>query len=111
MALLSGVHAGLAATFVVPDGDVAALKAAIVQSNGNNEYDTIELAEKGVYTLTVVDNTMLGPSGLPAVRADAGYTLAINGHGAVIERSTADGTPEFRILLIARPGRHQDLRM
>lgn len=104
MALLSGVHAGLAATFLVPDGDVAALKAAIVESNGNNEDDTIELAENGVYTLTVADNSTIGPSGLPAVTADGGHTLTINGHGAVIERSMAADTPEFRILLVCSWG-------
>jgi CSLREA domain-containing protein len=87
------------AVFNIADGDVAALKNAMNIANSNDEADTINLASNGTYILTTVDNTLNGPNGLPLVDDDvAGLDLTINGNGATIERSSAAGTPVFRIL-------------
>lgn len=48
-----------AATFNIPDGDVAGLIVAINTANANGEADTINLASGGTYTLIEV-NTMHG---------------------------------------------------
>src|SRR5262249_55726051 len=52
------------------------------------------------YTLTAVDNNVAGNTGLPAIAADGGNTLTINGNGSTIQRSSAGGTPNFRIFLL-----------
>src|SRR5687768_5111735 len=87
------------AVFNIPDGDVDALKNAMNAANANDETDVINLALNGNYILTAPDNSTNGPNGLPLVDNDvAGLDLTINGNGATIERSTAAGTPAFRIL-------------
>ena len=89
--------AAQAATFNIPNGDVAGLIAALNTANGNGEADTINLASSGTYILTAVNNTSSyrGPNGLPAITSQ----ITINGNGATIQRSSAAGTPDFRILL------------
>jgi hypothetical protein len=47
-----------------------------------------------------VDNTTAGPNGLPSISSE----IVITGHQARIERSTAAGTPRFRILYVAATG-------
>jgi hypothetical protein len=54
------------------------------------------------YVLTAVDNTTDGPTGLPVIKK--GNTLTIVGNGDTIERSTAFGTPTFRLFDVARGG-------
>ncbi len=89
------------AIFNIANGDVAALKSAIIAANANGEADTINLAPVGSYTLTAIDNSVNGANGLPVIISDvAGLDLTINGNGATIQRSTAPGTPEFRILQV-----------
>ena len=77
--------------------DVASLIMAINTSNANGEDDTIELATNGTYTLTV---SVDGSNGLPVIFDDGGHTLVIHGNGATLQRSTAGGTPVFRIFFI-----------
>lgn len=91
-----------AAAFNIADGDVAGLIAAINVANGNGQANTIELAPGGTYTLTAVDNTHFstGPSGLPWVTG----RIILNGNGATIERSSAVGTPDFRVFAVAASG-------
>ncbi|MBA2377289.1 MAG: hypothetical protein H0V75_14380 [Rubrobacter sp.] len=89
-----------AADFDVGNGDVAGLKAAINAANQNNEADTISLADNGTYTLTEVDNTAEGSNGLPQIASE----ITIEGNGATIQRSDADGTPAFRILRVSDDG-------
>ena len=89
-----------AATFPIANGDVAALITAITTSNANGEDDTIELATNGTYTLTAVDNSTNGPNGLPVILSDTGHKLVIHGNGATLQRSTAGGTPDFRLFQI-----------
>ena len=85
------------ATFNIANGDVAGLKNAINTANTNNENDLISLAAGGVYTLTTIENN---ETGLPTIQVDTNHSLTINGNGARIARSTAGGTPNFRILRI-----------
>lgn len=61
--------------------------------------DTIELPA-GTYTLTLVNNVNSGGNGLPQVTS----AITINGHGSTITRSTAAGTPEFRIANVVPGG-------
>ncbi len=61
--------------------------------------DTIELPA-GTYTLTLVNNVNAGGNGLPQVTS----VITINGHGSTLTRSTAAGTPEFRIANVAPGG-------
>src|SRR5438270_2899732 len=77
-----------AATFPIANGDVAGLASAITTSNSNAQDDTIVLAAAGTYTLTTA---------LPQIGADGGHKLTIQGNGATLQRSTAGGTPNFRI--------------
>jgi len=97
--LFLGCLTASSATFNIANGDVAGLINAINTANSNGEDDTINLAANGVYTLTVVNNTIQGPNGLPVIAEDR--RLTINGNGATIARSTANGTPEFRIINIS----------
>ena len=87
-----------AATFNIPNGNVTALKSAIITANGNGQEDTIELAGNGSYTLTARDNLI---NGLPRIGPDGGKKLTIHGNGAAIQRSSAAGTPKFRIFYIS----------
>src|SRR3982751_3223848 len=98
LSVFIAVRPAYPAVFDIPNGDIAGLRAAIVAANGNGESDTINLADGGTYTLTAVDNFVNGSNGLPEIRNDAaGLDLTIDGHGATIQRSTAPGTPEFRL--------------
>ncbi|MGE0434827.1 MAG: hypothetical protein AB7S36_21405, partial [Planctomycetota bacterium] len=76
---------------VVPNGDVAALIAAINTANANGLNDVIHLSPGGTYTLTAIDN---GANGLPQIANDTGHTLEIKGYGATIERDIA--APDMR---------------
>src|SRR6478672_2402878 len=69
-----------AATFNIADGDVAALKMALIDPST----DTINLATNGTYILSSVDNSnTYGSNGLPAL----GRSILINGNGATITRA------------------------
>ena len=79
-------------------GNVAELIAAVNAANQTPEADTITLAPGSTFVLTAVDhNNPDGDStGLPAIVA-AGGRLTIDGGGDTVERSTAAGTPNFRL--------------
>lgn len=100
--LVASISAGVeAATFNIPNGDVAALVSAMNTANSNNQDDTINLATNGLYTFTTVNNTTFGPCATPIVGYDGSnpnfHSLTINANGATITRSTAAGTPDFRL--------------
>ncbi len=87
----------------VADGDVDGLIAAIRAANQTGTADSlrrpsasavINLATKGSYTLTVPENSFAGGNGLPVITG----TVVISGNGSTIARSSAPGTPDFRIL-------------
>ena len=91
-----------AATYNIPDGDVAGLIAAINSSNANPDADVINLAAGGTYTLTSIagPDSFHGNTGLPIVHGPSEQvhaSLTINGNGATIQRSSVAGTPLFRI--------------
>jgi hypothetical protein len=66
------------------------------QAGGSN---TINLAAGVRFTLTDVKDWTDGPTGLPVIAA--GDNLTIVGNGDTIERSTAKGTPAFRLFDVA----------
>ncbi len=86
-------------TFTVNNGDVATLINDINSANQATQADTIVLAANGVYNLTAVNNSVNGANGLPVISTAHGLT--IEGNGATIERSSAAGTPQFRLLEMA----------
>lgn len=88
-----------AATFNVGDGDVMGLIAAINAANSNDEANTINLAQDGLYTLTEV---VFGssPTGLPQITSE----LTINGNGSTVQRSDAKSTPNFRVFNVSATG-------
>src|SRR5262245_11044766 len=74
-----------AATFNIANGDVAGLSAAISTAQGNGEADVINLATGGTYVITSGSSS----NAFPAITTQ----ITINGNGALIERSSAGGTP------------------
>jgi uncharacterized repeat protein (TIGR01451 family) len=80
---------------------VAELIAAIDTANTNGEDDVIDLGGN-TFTLTVRHNTDFGYNGLPGILSDSGHSLSIE--NGVIERSSAGGTPSFRLLHISTGG-------
>ena len=61
--------------------------------------DTLTLTNSSVHTLTSVNNTTFGPTGLPVVSS----TITIEGHGSTIKRDSAD-PDQFRIFAINSGG-------
>src|SRR5262245_58417337 len=81
----------------VPVANVADLINSIVCANSNTTDDVINLTSS-TYTLT---GPYSGDDGLPAIApAASAKTLTINGNGALIQRSGADGTPAFRFFTL-----------
>jgi len=78
---------------------VAQLIADINTANTNADPDTINLAGL-TFVFTAVDNTTNGDNALPTILADGGNALTINGGGATLQRSSAGGTPLFRLLQV-----------
>jgi hypothetical protein len=68
-------------------------------ANAAGGANTITLATRTTFTLTQVNNTSDGPTGLPVVAA--GDNLTIVGNNQTIERSITSGTPDFRLLDVA----------
>jgi hypothetical protein len=66
------------------------------QAGGSN---TIALVAGKTFSLTAVDNTTDGATGLPIIAANDNLTIV--GNGDTIARSTAAGTPAFRLLDVA----------
>jgi hypothetical protein len=80
-------------------GTVADLIADINAANTGGGSNTITLVAGTTFTLTAVDNTTDGATGLPVIAAN--NTLTIVGNGDTIQRSTASGTPAFRLFDVA----------
>ncbi|MGQ7845271.1 thrombospondin type 3 repeat-containing protein [Granulosicoccus sp. 3-233] len=96
-------HSLHAETFYIPEGDVAALQAALDASANNGETDYIDLQGK-VFTLTAPQpgtQSGLVVQGEPETDDDnTNHTWIQNG---TIERSTAPGTPDFRLVKVNAP--------
>src|SRR5262249_55620890 len=72
--------------------------AAVDACPAGSGADTIALAAGATYTLATQDNAQYGFNGLPVV-----YTpITIEGNGATITRSSAGGTPTFRLFHVAK---------
>ena len=98
--LLATPQVASAAVFNIPNGDIAALRAAIVTANSNAQDDTINLAPNGTY---IFNEEWASATALPAISRDGDHPnpfhdVTINGNNATLARSTAAGTPEFRLL-------------
>jgi hypothetical protein len=65
-------------------------------SGGGNSY-VINLQANTTYDLTTIDNYWYGPDGLPGVFSN----ITIQGKGAVIQRDSASGTPNFRLFYVS----------
>ena len=75
------------------------LISAISAANGSG--GTVTLTSGCVYTLTAVNNTTDGGGvGLPVISGN----VTVQGNGATITRSTASGTPVFRIFDVSSSG-------
>jgi hypothetical protein len=71
-------------------------------ANAAGGTNTITLVASTTFDLTTVNNSTDGPTGLPVIaRKDA---LTVIGNGDNVERSTASGTPAFRLLDVANGG-------
>jgi hypothetical protein len=81
---------------------VADLISAINAANATPEADTITLVAGKTFTLTAVNNTTDGATGLPVIAP--GENLTIIGNADIIERSTGKGTPAFRLFDVAAGG-------
>jgi len=79
-------------------GTVQELIDAITTANPLSGGHIIHLRAGAIYVLTGVNNTSLGPSGLPVITGD----ITIKGYGATIRRNA---TPAFRILCVTNPGK------
>jgi hypothetical protein len=80
-------------------GTVADLIADINAANSGGGSNTITLLPGTTFTLTAVNNTTDGATGLPVIAAND--TLTVVGNGDTIQRSTAKGTPAFRLFDVA----------
>jgi hypothetical protein len=67
--------------------------------HGGTNTITLTAPTTSPYVLTAVDNTMDGANGLPVIKK--GNTLTIVGNADTIDRSTASGTPAFRLFDVA----------
>jgi len=67
------------------------------QVSGAGAPATVQLQAGEVYTLSEPDNWWFGPNGLPSISS----AITIEGNGATIARSTAAGTPPFRLFYIS----------
>jgi hypothetical protein len=74
----------------------------LANAAGGTNTITLTAPPSSPYTLTAVNNTTDGPNGLPVIAA--GDNLTIVGNGDTIERSTASGTPAFRLFDVAGGG-------
>ena len=81
---------------------VSQLIAAINSANSSGAADTITLAAGATFSLSEVNNSTSGATGLPQIAGGGG--LNIIGSGATIERSGAAGTPAFRLFDVASNG-------
>ncbi len=78
---------------------VSDLIADISAANQQGGSNTITLVAGNSFPLTAVDNTTDGPTGLPVIAAND--SLTIMGNGDTLQRSTATGTPAFRLFDVA----------
>jgi Dockerin type I domain len=107
IALLMALGAAPAPAATIPVGGACTLVAAITAANtdtatggcpAGHGADTILLPPGSTQTLTAVDNTAYGATGLPVITS----TITIAGQGSTIAR--ADSAPAFRIMAVGSGG-------
>ncbi|MGH8658173.1 MAG: hypothetical protein ACREV4_06765 [Gammaproteobacteria bacterium] len=100
--LLALGQAPVLASTIAVDGTTCTLIDAITAANSDaiaggcaagSGPDILELVAGSTHTLTAVNNTTFGPTGLPVI----GTEITIEGHGSTITRSSADA---FRIFAV-----------
>lgn len=94
-----GPTAAWADTFVIPDGNVPALVAAIQTANTNGEQDIIELAANGTYVVDSISSSLDGGSAFPHIAPDNDHGVAIVGRGATIVRDPSAEPMRFFYIL------------
>jgi hypothetical protein len=80
-------------------GTVRQLIADIHAANRHGGSNTITLVAGKTFDLTAVNNKINGANGLPVIAKNDQITIV--GNGDTIERSTASGTPAFRLFDVA----------
>ena len=103
--ILAGVTAAAGIAAAVPMSAQAAtvpcsttaLISAITTANGVLAPSTLDLTPLCTYNLTSVNNSTNGPNGLPVITKD----ITLSGDQNLITRSSALGTPTFRIAQVA----------
>jgi hypothetical protein len=80
---------------------IADINAANAAAAGSNTI-TLTAPTTSPYMLTTVDNTTDGANGLPQIANKDNLTIV--GNGDTIERSTASGTPAFRLFDVNNSG-------
>lgn len=83
-------------------GSVADLIADINLANQAGGSNSITLVAGATFQLNSVNNTTDGATGLPVIAANNNLTIV--GNGDVIQRSTSNGTPAFRLFDVAAGG-------
>jgi chitodextrinase len=78
----------------------SSLIGGITVANATPGGGTVTLATGCVYTLTTANNATDGGTGLPVITGK----VTVQGAGATITRSTASGTPAFRVFDVASGG-------
>src|SRR4051794_32685730 len=73
-------------------GPFVSLRDALNAANNTPGADTVVLA-KTTYTFNQVDNNWYGPTGLPPIASP----ITIEGNGATLQRSGANGIAPFRL--------------
>ncbi len=103
---LEGLEVRLTLSTTIPVGTTTAdLIAAIDTADHTAGPVVLVLPQNTTYTLTAPDdsdahnedNNWYGPNGLPAID----NTITVQGNGSTIERSTAGGTPPFRLFYVS----------
>lgn len=84
--------------------NVSQLVADINAANKAGGANSITLAANTTFDLTAVNNTTNGANGLPVIGATRAVNLTIIGNGETIDRSTAAGTPAFRLFDVSKAG-------
>jgi Ca2+-binding RTX toxin-like protein len=106
IALLLAIGYGPAIAATINVGPGCTLANAIRSANTNTSIggctagseapDAIFLPTNSTQTLSLVNNTTFGPTGLPVITS----AITIFGNNSRIVRNSAAGTPEFRILAV-----------
>ena len=97
---LGSVGGACSANAATVSCDAPTLVSAISTANATPGGGTLALTTGCVYTLASTNNTTDGGTGLPVITGK----VTIQGAGATITRSTASGTPAFRVFDVASGG-------